>query len=113
MTNAPLQLPAAPWLGHDPERGDLHGFSHEEVRALIAEAREKLLAALRTHICDPRGIEYAPKIIHLVGAPSHQNWVANLWMPDPLPDPYDADDLRAPRLTPEQAFDRLIKELTE
>ena len=35
---AEVELPAAPWLGHDPERGDLHGFSHDEVRAIVAQA---------------------------------------------------------------------------
>lgn len=38
MTADVEQLPAAPWLGHDPERGDLHGFSHDEVRAIVAHA---------------------------------------------------------------------------
>ena len=35
---ADVELPAAPWLGHDPERGDLHGFSHDEVRGIVADA---------------------------------------------------------------------------
>ena len=48
-----LQPPAAPWLGYDPERGDLHGFSHDEVRGIVAHAtaaKDAELVELRSTI---------------------------------------------------------------
>lgn len=53
MTADVNQLPAAPWLGYDPERGDLHGFSHNEVRAIITyatAAKDAEIEALRTEV---------------------------------------------------------------
>ena len=40
-----IELPAAPWLGYDAERGDLHGFSHDEVRSILAH----VIAAVDAH----------------------------------------------------------------
>jgi len=27
-----IKLPAQEWLGHDPEKGDLHGYTFEQMR---------------------------------------------------------------------------------
>lgn len=30
--NKQIKLPAQEWLGYDPERGDLHGYTFEQMR---------------------------------------------------------------------------------
>jgi len=30
--NEKIKLPAQEWLGYDPERGDLHGYTFEQMR---------------------------------------------------------------------------------
>ena len=30
--NERIKLPAQEWLGYDPERGDLHGYTFEQMR---------------------------------------------------------------------------------
>lgn len=32
MINERIKLPAQEWLGYDPERGDLHGYTVEQMR---------------------------------------------------------------------------------
>ena len=38
-----IKLPPAPWLGYDPERGDLHGFkSPKQRQTAVAEYKATL-----------------------------------------------------------------------
>ena len=32
MNNDKIKLPAQEWLGYDPERGDIHGYTFEQMR---------------------------------------------------------------------------------
>jgi hypothetical protein len=32
MNNDRIKLPAQEWLGYDPERGDIHGYTFEQMR---------------------------------------------------------------------------------
>ena len=32
MVNERIKLPAQEWLGYDPEKGDLHGYTFEQMR---------------------------------------------------------------------------------
>lgn len=120
-----IKLPQMPeWAKQD----DLGELTPSEVRVALSKyARAAVLAdreargadaqakldALKKHVCDPRHIGYADKVVHPCNGPSYQNWTAELWMPDPLPDPYDRRDLDTPRLTPEQAFDRFMELLAK
>jgi hypothetical protein len=43
--NEKIKLPAQEWLGYDPERGDLHGYTFEQMRE-FAELIVKECAAI-------------------------------------------------------------------
>ena len=54
-----IELPAAPWLGYDAERGDLHGFSHDEVRSILTQAiaaKDVEIEALRAKTAVTMGV---------------------------------------------------------
>lgn len=33
--NERIKLPAQEWLGYDPERGDIHGYTFEQMREFV------------------------------------------------------------------------------
>jgi len=41
--NEHIKLPAQEWLGYDPERGDLHGYTFEQMRECAELIIEKCL----------------------------------------------------------------------
>jgi hypothetical protein len=45
MMNERIKLPAQEWLGYDPEKGDMHGYTFEQMRE-FAESIIKECAGL-------------------------------------------------------------------
>ena len=41
--NEQIRLPAQEWLGYDPERGDLHGYSFDQMREFTKEIIEECI----------------------------------------------------------------------
>ena len=56
-------LPTLPWLGYDPERGNMHGLNHGELRARDLEVTRVVLEAA-AKVCGPysHGRWFADKI---------------------------------------------------
>ena len=55
--NERIKLPAQEWLGYDPERGDLHGYTFEQMREF---------AELIVKQCAKVGSHYGGNVKHLI-----------------------------------------------
>jgi hypothetical protein len=62
--NERIKLPAQEWLGYDPERGDLHGYTFEQMREFAdriimecAELSTNYSGNVKLLICNHFGIE--------------------------------------------------------
>jgi hypothetical protein len=53
-----LPLPVMPWLGYDPERGDLHGYSYDQMREYARAAVEA-----ETHRCSQLTIHCSWEVV--------------------------------------------------
>lgn len=52
-----ITLPTQPWLGYDPERGDLHGYTPEQMRELAERIVRECadIATVNAHQWQPPG----------------------------------------------------------
>jgi hypothetical protein len=41
--NEQIRLPVQEWLGYDPERGDIHGYSFDQMREFTKEIIEECI----------------------------------------------------------------------
>jgi hypothetical protein len=62
--NERIKLPAQEWLGYDPERGDLHGYTFEQMREFAdlivrecAELSTGYTGNVKLLICNHFGLE--------------------------------------------------------
>ena len=44
--NEQIKLPAQEWLGYDPERGDLHGYTFEQMREFTELIIQKCISQI-------------------------------------------------------------------
>ena len=44
--NEQIKLPAQEWLGYDPERGDLHGYTFEQMREFAELIIQKCISQI-------------------------------------------------------------------
>jgi hypothetical protein len=47
--NEKIKLPAQEWLGYDPERGDLHGYTFEQMREFAELIVRECIDKIETH----------------------------------------------------------------
>ena len=83
-----LKLPAQEWLGYDPERGDLHGYTSEQMRTALAAEREQCAATCDALVAQFGGVvsgrmatEHG-KLIHEAMAAGAMNCAAAIRSPD-------------------------------
>ena len=58
-----IKLPAQEWLGYDPERGDLHGYTFEQMRE-FAEAI--VLECIKCYSPDDSADDWADKMRRMI-----------------------------------------------
>lgn len=51
--NERIQLPAQEWLGYDPEKGDIHGYTFEQMREFAESIIRECLLCCERVISDP------------------------------------------------------------
>jgi hypothetical protein len=50
--NERIKLPAQEWLGYDPERGDIHGYTSEQMRKFAELIVKECYESCRSQVLD-------------------------------------------------------------
>jgi hypothetical protein len=53
-----LKLPAQEWLGYDPEKGDIHGYTFEQMREFAGTLIKECMKVAKYHTPDTEECEY-------------------------------------------------------
>ena len=61
--NERIKLPAQEWLGYDPERGDLHGYTFEQMREF---AKLVVLECINCYSPDDSATDWADKMRRMI-----------------------------------------------